>query len=152
MECGEIVFVRGFVGENGQYVKPHAFVIINNQPGEKFGLPFREVGLMLCSIHDEEHRKHALHYSGNIHLQPGQAGSKEGYVKCRNLYYFNLEEAHCRVVGKMDPSAYDQTIKQMSRMIKTGKAQYILQNLVDPYRKRVGRYYYPRNQEGHEER
>ena len=95
-KIGDIIVAKEFKNEIGEKVKKHSFVVINDEENVIEGMNYDFICNMLCSFHDDEHKKKKLRFKANLEITKQNnvsfnknINNKMGYIKADQLYYFN---------------------------------------------------------------
>lgn len=111
----DIILVDKFKSE-GSNVGRHSFVVISDENGVIQGMPYDMVCNVLSSFKSIEQRKRKLSYPGNFPISVEDVNiphgnSKSGFIKADQFYYFEKDKISYRVIGRMEPDAFDELIE-----------------------------------------
>ena len=56
-KLGDIIVIKQFKNEVGEKVKKHSFVVVSDDKNTIEGLEYDFISNMLCSFHNEEHKR-----------------------------------------------------------------------------------------------
>lgn len=117
---GDIIFVDGYVGDDGISVGYHPFLVVSDKKGVVEGLCFDTVGTVMSSFDgkSEEYKTKKLSYEENMSIEASQTSivdgdARDGYTKADQLYYFEKSEIKYRYFGRAD----DEVIKRLLNLI-----------------------------------
>ena len=77
---------------------------------------------MLCSFHDDKHRKKKLSYKENMLILNNDITIKngndlEGFIKADQLYYFNKKNIKYYIVGNINPDVLNRLFMLVMTLI-----------------------------------
>ena len=67
-KLGDIIVIKEFKNEIGEIIKKHSFVVINDEENSIEGMSYDFVCNMLCSFHNEDHKKRKIRYKENLQV------------------------------------------------------------------------------------
>lgn len=134
-KLGDIIVVKEFKNEYGDIVPKHSFVIINDEEDYVEGFRYDFVSNMLCSFHDEDHKKKKLKYEQNLPVREEKISgeninNKEGFIKADQLYYFNKNKIQYKVLAHIDPELLDELVQLILKLKEKGLLQPIITNII----------------------
>lgn len=131
---GEIIVVKEFKNKFGEKVKKHSFVVINDEGDSVEGLTYDFVSNMLCSFHDDEHKRKKMRYKENLLIKEDSINGdninkKEGFIKADQLYYFDKNEIEYKTIATMDSELLDELSQLILVLSEEGKLNIVTTNL-----------------------
>ena len=134
-KIGDIIVIKEFKNEYGEKVKKHSFIVINDNNDYVEGLNYDMVTNMMCSFHNDEHKKRKLKYQENIFISKHSVigkylNSKDGFIKADQLYYFNKKKIKYNVIGQLDKKIFNELLYLIDKMYKKHKIKRIITNLI----------------------
>lgn len=133
-KLGDIIVVKEFKDSKGEIVPKHSFVVINDENNFIKGYSYDFVSNMMCSFHNEEHKKHKLSIESNLEIDKNQViGDKlndnDGYIKTDELYYFKKENIEYKVIAHMKDEFLGELVKLILKLYDKNKVQKVITNL-----------------------
>lgn len=115
-KLGDIIVIKEFKDKHGEIVPKHSFVIINDEADYIEGFKYDFVSNMLCSFHNEKHKKRKLKFKQNLPVKEKQVSGenineKEGYIKADQLYYFDKSKITYKVLAHVEPELLDELVQ-----------------------------------------
>lgn len=106
-KIGDIILVDSYQ-DNGNTLRKHSFIVIEDEGGKIEGLSYDMIGNVLSSFKSEEQKERKLSYPGNFPVANEDTNTnpdngKSGYIKTDQLYYFNKEKISYRIIGNINP-------------------------------------------------
>ena len=131
---GDIIVIKEFRNENNQLIPKHSFVVISDHKDSIEGLEYDFVSNMMCSFHDDDHKRKKLSHRENIKINPKDIigtslNPKEGYIKSDQLYYFNKNKIDYKVIAHMSNEMLDKLVKLILKMHQENNIKTIITNL-----------------------
>lgn len=126
-KIGDIIIINEFKNEYGKKVPKHSFVVIDDNQGYIEGFKYDFISNMLCSFHDDKHKKKKLKYLSTLPIKEDEIfgkilNAKNGYVKSDQLYYFDKDKIKFKVIAYMS----DEFLEELNMLIsKLKKKNYI---------------------------
>ena len=79
---------------------------------------------MLCSFHNEEHKKKKLQYKQNLEIKEEKIfgekiNNKEGYIKANQLYFFDKSKIEYKVIAHLDSELLDELVQLILELQKS---------------------------------
>lgn len=135
-KLGDIIVIDEFRNEIGKTVKRHSFVVINDEGNYIEGLRYDFVCNMLCSFHNEVHKKKKLSYKANMMILGkdvivDNGNDKQGYIKADQLYYFNKMNIKYYVVGEIKTETLNRLFMLMIIIMEKKMSIRVTSNLND---------------------
>ena len=65
-KLGDIIVIKKYIGDDGEIINRHSFVVINDKPGFIEGLNYDLVSNVMSSFKNEEHRMRKLKFEENV--------------------------------------------------------------------------------------
>ena len=133
-KLGDLIIIDEFKNENNEIVPRHTFVVINDKPDFIEGFKYDFVSNMLCSFHNEEHKKNKLKSKSNLPVKEKRISGeyineKEGYIKANQLYYFNKKKIKYKVFAHMEPELLDELVQLILELNNKNMLEPIYANL-----------------------
>lgn len=106
-KIGDIILVDSYQ-DNGNTLRKHSFIVIEDEGGKIEGLSYDMIGNVLSSFKSEEQKERKLSYPGNFPVANEDTNTnpdngKSGYIKTDQLYYFNKDKITYSVIGNINP-------------------------------------------------
>lgn len=126
-KIGDIIVINEFKNEYDKKVPKHSFVVINDNQDYIEGFKYDFISNMICSFHNEEHRKKKSKYLSTLPTKEGYIigdaiNAKNGYVKADQLYYFDKSKIEFKTIAHMN----DEFLKELNQLIsKLKKKNYL---------------------------
>ena len=122
-KLGDVIVVKEFRNEYGKIVPKHSFVVINDEQDFVEGFKYDFISNMLCSFHNEEHKKKKLKYKQNLEIKEEKVlgekiNNKEGYIKANQLYYFDKSNIEYKVIAHLDSELLDELVQLILELQK----------------------------------
>lgn len=135
-KLGDIIVIKEFKNEYGETIPKHSFVVINDETDFVEGFRYDFVSNMLCSFHNNEHKKQKLKYIENLPVKEEKISgekinNKEGFIKADQLYYFDKNKIEYKVLAHMDPELLDELVQLILQLQEKGLLKPIYTNLLD---------------------
>ena len=133
-KSGDIIVIKEFRDESGEKIPKHSFVVINDEKDFIEGLEYDFVSNMMCSFHNDKHKKKKLRYKENLPIKEkvikgNKINSKEGFIKANQLYYFNKNSIEYKIIAHMEPKLLEELINLILILQSDGKLRIITTNL-----------------------
>ena len=133
-KLGDIIVVKEFKGEDDIIVPKHSFVVINDEKNFIEGFRYDFIANMLCSFHNEEHKKKKLKYEENIEINENRIHGKDinnktGYIKADQLYYFDKDKIEYKVLARVDDELLVELVQLILKLNNEGKLKNIITNV-----------------------
>lgn len=133
-KSGDIIVTKEFRDESGEKIPKHSFVVINDEKDFIEGLEYDFVSNMMCSFHNDKHKKKKLRYKENLPIKEKfikghKINSKEGFIKANQLYYFNKNSIEYKIIAHMEPKLLEELINLILILQSDGKLRIITTNL-----------------------
>jgi len=111
----DIILVESYQ-HNGNDLKRHSFVVLNNDAGTIEGLNYDFVCNVLSSFKNEQQKTKKLKYPGNFEITHADSSvvggnTKDGFVKAEQLYYFDSQKIDFSIIGKMNADIFNRLVK-----------------------------------------
>ena len=90
---------------------------------------------MLCSFHNEEHKRKKLRFKENFYISKNmimskrKLNNKDGFIKADQLYYFNKDNIDYDIIGKLNDKYQCNLLKLIRDLDNLEKAKNITSNL-----------------------
>lgn len=89
---------------------------------------------MLCSFHNERHKRKKLKYKENLPVKEQRItgkriNNKKGYIKADQLYYFDKNNIEYKLIAHMDDSLLNELIKLIINLQKQNILKPIITNI-----------------------
>ena len=134
-KLGDIIVIKEFKNEIGKIIKQHSFVVINDEFGSIEGYDYDFICNMLCSFHNQEHKRRKLSFKENMEISANiisnnKINNKKGYIKADQLYYFNKNNIKYYVIAKLNMELQIKLLKLLFLLDNEEKIKIITTNLV----------------------
>lgn len=131
---GDIIVVNQYVGEDGDTINRHSFVVINDEIGKIEGLHYDLVANVMSSFKSEEHRAKKLRFKENLEIKSEDfecehSNGKNGYIKADQLYYFNKDNLNYYRLGRVDDELLDELVQLVIELTVEGKSKNVIDNI-----------------------
>lgn len=115
-KLGDIIVVNEFKDRSGITVPKHSFVVINDEPDFMEGYAYDFISNVMCSFHNDEHKKRKLSFEGNLEIDKNKIegngiNAKDGYIRADELFYFKKENIEYKVIAHMDDELLDELVQ-----------------------------------------
>lgn len=135
-KIGDIIVVENYIGDDGEKVKKHSFVVIEDTPGHIGGLNYNLVTNVMSSFRNEEHRNKKLRYKENLEITSDDIISnckndKSGYIKADQLIYFDKDKIDYYLFGHVDLELLDELIRLIIELRVENKLKANTKNIKD---------------------
>lgn len=133
-KLGDIIIIKEFKDEDGTLASKHSFVVVDDELNFIQGLNYDFVSNMMCSFHDEEHKRHKLSIESNLGIDKNQIigdklNDKDGYIKADELYYFKKEKIEYKVIAHVKDEFLGILIKLILKLYDKSKIEKVITNL-----------------------
>ena len=133
-KLGDIIIVQEYLGNNGEKISKHSFVVISDKKDFIEGLYYDFVANVMLSFHNEKHKLKKLKYKSNMPIKEklikGQKlNNKEGYIRADELYYFDKSKIKYKLIAHMDPDLLNELINLILIINKENKIKINTKNL-----------------------
>ena len=133
-KLGDIIVVKEFKDKNGIIIPRHSFVVIDENKNYIQGCPYDFVSNMMCSFHDEEHRKNKLKIESNLEIDKEQIvgrkiNQKGGYIRGDELYYCKKKKIEYKVIAHMNEELLNKLVQLILKLYIKNKTKKIITNL-----------------------
>ena len=133
-KLGDIIVVKEFKDSNGIVVPKHSFVVINDDANFIEGYSYDLVSNMMCSFHDEEHKRRKLSIESNLGIDKNQIigdklNDKDGYIKADELYYFKKGKIEYKVIAHVKDEFLGILVKLILKLYDKSKIEKVITNL-----------------------
>lgn len=133
-KLGDIIVIKEFKNEFGEVIPKHSFVVINDEADVIEGFRYDFVSNMLCSFHDDEHKRRKLRYQENLPIKEEKISgdninNKEGFIKADQLYYFNKDTIEYKTLAHVEPELLDELVQLILKLQEQGLLKPILTNI-----------------------
>lgn len=133
-KLGDVVVINKFKNEFGETVPKHSFVIINDEEDYIEGFRYDFVSNMLCSFHDDEHKRKEMRYKQTLPVKEEKISgeninSKEGYIKADQLYYFDKNKIQYKVLAHIDQDLLDKLVQLIVELNDEGLLKPVYTNI-----------------------
>lgn len=91
--------------------------------------------LPMSTFHNEKHKEEKLRYKSNFPYLKIHGNSKDGYIKCNQLYYLSLEDFNrfsneIQLKKKMELKHFSELIENVQDLKKDNKLEIIGKNII----------------------
>lgn len=115
-KIGDIIVIEKYIGDDGERVSKHSFIVIDDTPGQIGGLNYSLVTNVMSSFRDEEHKNKKLRFKENLEITSDDIiadskNNKSGYIKADQLIYFDKDKINYYVFAHVDSELLDELIR-----------------------------------------
>lgn len=132
-KLGDIIVVNNYIGDDGQEINKHSFVVVNDEGGTIAGIEYSMVTSVISSFKNEEQRRKKLAYEGNMELPIDAMNEKDfkktSYIKADKAFYFNKDKLDYYVFATLKDEYLDELLKLILKLAKDGKLDQVISNL-----------------------
>lgn len=133
---GDIIVVNNYIGEDGQKISRHSFIVINDEPGKIEGIHYDLVANVMSSFRNEEQRAKKLKFKENIEITSEdivaeRANEKTGYIKTDQLFYFDKTNLDYFLLGRVEDELLDELVQLVIELTIEGKTKMNVENLTN---------------------
>ncbi len=132
-KLGDIIVVNKYIGDDGNIINRHSFVVVDDEKGVISGLDYDMVASVISSFKCEDHKKKKLKYKENMELPIDSMCSgqlkKNSYIKVDQAYYFNKNKIDYYVLGKLKQKYIDRLLNSIIELDFGNKIKIIVNNL-----------------------
>jgi len=134
-KLGDIIVVKKYVGDGGEVINKHSFVVVSDEKDSIAGLDYDMVAAAISSFKSEEHRKRKLRCRENMELpidaMNGKDFKKSSYVKADQAHYFKKNKIDYYVLATLKDEYMDELLKLIMKLAAAaeGKLKQITENL-----------------------
>lgn len=126
--------VNKYVGDDGEIINKHSFVVINDKPGFIEGLQYDLVTNVMSSFKSEEQKMKKLRFEENVEVLSENIlstlkNSKNGFIKADQLIYFDKKKIDYYVLGHISPELLDELMIIIVSLNKKGHLKQNIANL-----------------------
>lgn len=102
----------------------HSFVVINDKCGIIEGYSYDFISNIMCSFHDEKHKKHKLRMKSNVEINNNDVigentNNKGGYIRTDELFYFDKKKIQYKVIARVQDNLLNKLVKLYNHYKKT---------------------------------
>lgn len=113
-KVGDIIVIKKYK-KDGEDIRKHSFVVINDEGGNIQGLDYDLICNVMSSFKNEEQKRKKLKYPGNFPVSHNDTitnpdDGKDGYIKAEQFYYFNKEKIDYMVIGNVKEDVFNALI------------------------------------------
>ena len=132
-KLGDIIVVKNYIGEDGNPISKHSFVVVSDEKGTISSLDFDMVTTVISSFKDEEQRKKKLKYEENVEIPSDAIKEKKlkkpSYTKADQAFYFNKDKLDYYILASLKEDFIDELLKIIVKLAAEGKLKQIVDNL-----------------------
>lgn len=133
-KLGDIIVVNKFKDKDGNIIPKHSFVVINDEADFIEGFEYDFISNVMCSFHNEKHKKHKLKIKSNLEIKPYQVhgkklNSKGGYIRADDLFYFKKSKIEYKVIAHIENELLDTLVQLIIMLHDEHKERNIITNL-----------------------
>ncbi|EJT6154947.1 hypothetical protein N2W29_003107 [Clostridium perfringens] len=119
-KAGDIIIINNY-NHNGETMKKHSFVVVDDESGEIQGLDYDFVANVMSSFKNEKQKAQKLKYPGNFPVEVNDTitnpdNGKEGFIKSEQFYYFNKAKIDFMVIGQMTKKKFEELIEFINNL------------------------------------
>ena len=132
-KLGDIIVVNKYIGDDGNVINRHSFVVVDDEKGVISGLDYDMVASAISSFKGEEHRKKKLKYKENMEL-PINSMCKghlknDSYIKVDQAYYFKKDKIDYYVLGRLKQKYVNKLLRSIIHLDSEDRVKIIINNL-----------------------
>lgn len=115
-KLGDIIVVKEFISEDGEKIKRHSFIVVNDKPGFIEGIGYDFATNVMSSFKDEEQRRKKLRFEENLEIIGEDIISnipinkRSGFIKADQLIYFDKKKIDYYVLGRISDDLLDELL------------------------------------------
>lgn len=133
-KIGDIIGVPKSIGDGGNVIGFHYYIVISDKRGTIEGFDFDKVASVMSSFHSEEEKKKKLKHEENLEITTtnfklNDKEEKEGYIKADQLHYFDKKKTKFFEVGRIDIELYNRLVSLIQYLDEKGKLKKNTRNL-----------------------
>lgn len=134
-KIGDIIVVRNYIGDDGEQMNQHSFIVINDRPGFIEGLKYDLVTNVISSFKNEEQRTKKLKFEENVEIISDAITStlshntKNGFIKADQLIYFDKSKLDYYILGHISQELFDELAMIIVSLNQKGKIKNNIANL-----------------------
>ena len=132
-KLGDIIVVNNYIGDDGQKISQHSFVVVSDKAGTIAGLDYNIVSAVISSFKSEEQRNKKLKYEENkelpIDAMKQKDFKKSSYIKADKAFYFNKEKLDYYVLAELKDEYLDELLELILKLASEGKLKQVISNL-----------------------
>lgn len=142
-KIGDIIGVPKFIGQDGQEIPFHYFVVVSDEKGKICGFNFDVVGTVMSSFKDEKQRQWKLQHEENIEIKETEfslsgRNKKDGFIKGDQLFYFDKSKTNYFVVGQVDGDVLLGLLERISSLDEKNKLTINISNVIEKIEETIG--------------
>ena len=136
-KLGDIIVVKNYIGEDGEKITQHSFVVITDKPDFIEGLNYDFVANVMSSFKSEEHRIKKLRFEENLEVISSDIisdlpiNNKNGFIKADQLFYFDKKKVNYYVFGTLSEDLLDELLLLLISLNEKGKLKHNISNIMD---------------------
>lgn len=133
-KLGDIIVVKEYIGDDGEKVGKHSFIVIDDNADYIQGLAYSHVTTVISSFKSEEQREKKLRYKENLEICEFEKDgtkkfSKPSYIKADKLFYFDKNKLDYYVFGRISDDLLDELVKLIIQLSNENKLTIVTDNL-----------------------
>ena len=132
-KLGDIIVVNKYIGDDGNVINRHSFVVVGDEKGVISGLDYDMVASTISSFKGESHKKKKLKYKENMELpidsMQEKKLKKDSYVKADQAHYFNKHKLDYYILGTLKEKYINNLLLLIAQLRLEGKTKQIIENL-----------------------
>lgn len=134
-KLGDIIVVNKYVGENGQEIGRHSFIVVDDTPDCIKGLSYTHVTTVISSFKNDNHKKKKLRYKQNMEIQKFERKgleyqfNKPSYIKADKLFYFDKSKLDYYVFGRISDELLNELLQLILSLDEKDKLEFVTNNL-----------------------
>lgn len=111
-KIGDIIVIDKYVGDDGQVVGRHSFVVLSVDKGQISGVDYDLVTNAISSIKNPEHKKKIAKRKSNLMINMddedvANPNHKEGFIKAGCLIYFRKKDLKYFTLGSLSVETWE---------------------------------------------
>lgn len=134
-QIGDLIKIEKYIGDDGEEVGRHTFVVLSESEDMIKGLKFDLVGSPISSIKTKEQREKIEEDSRLMIIktndQNGMPASKyeESFIKSHLMYYFKKDKIDYKVLGALNVETFLELQDQLNRLDESDDIEQVITNI-----------------------
>ncbi len=132
-KLGDIIVVNKYIGDDGNVINKHSFVVVDDEKGVISGLDYDMVASVISSFKSEEHRDKKLKHIENMELPIDSILEsklkKASYIKIDQAYYFKKSKIDYYILGRLKQKYINKLLNTIIKLDSMNRIKIIVNNL-----------------------
>lgn len=134
-QIGDLIRIEDYIGDDGEMVNRHTFVVLSTEGDKIRGLSFDLVASPMSSIKSEEQREKVEKDKGLMIIrtndQNGMPTSKyeESFIKAKLMYYFDKSSIDYKVLGALNVETFMELQEKLNELSESKNLIQVLTNI-----------------------